>query len=179
MTPTFTPLAAPWAAALLAAALTGCASPKPGPGGATPTAGPIFGGVFGSGLSPALEAQRERLRDALQGTPVVIEATGDHQLRIEVPTKHAFDAGRATVKPALGAVLDQFAIGFKPYAATTQVSVAAPDDGKSPTRLVQERAASTRDYLVARGVPVSRIVDLDRADGPGLELLVSDRPLKK
>lgn len=159
----------------LALVLTGCASRSGAPGPSTGT-GPSFGGLFGSGLSPALEAQRVRLREALKGTPVVVDSTGDHRLRVEVPTKHAFDPQRTAVKPALAAVLDQFATGFKPHAATTELLVGAPADDKASGRIVQDRAASVRDYLVGRGVPISRIVGLGRAEGAGLELLVSDRP---
>ena len=162
----------------LALALAGCAS-RPGAPGTPGSGSPSFGGLFGSGLSPALEAQRLRLKDVLKGTPVVVDSTGDHRLRVEVPTKHAFDPQRTTVKPALAAVLDQFATGFKPHAATTELQIGAPADDKASGRIVQERAASVRDYLVGRGVPISRIVSLGRAEDGGLELLVSDRPAGK
>lgn len=163
----------------VAALVAGCASTPPGatPSRPAPPAGGLFGGLFGGGLSPALEAQRTRLKQALDGTPVVIEATGDRRLRIEVPTRHAFEPGRSAVKPALAAVLDQFAIGFRPYAATTELRVGAPDNDKATAKLVRERAASARDYLASRGVPVSRIVEAGATAAPGLELLVSDRPL--
>ena len=160
-------------------------TPPPGqggtrsPGAAPASAGSLFGNLFGSGLSPALEAQRDRLKQALAGTPVAIETTDDHRLRVIVPTRHAFDPGRATVKPALGAVLEQVSIGFKPYAATTEVRITAPGDDKAPARLVQERAAAVRDELIARGVPASRITEPGPASGAGLELLLSDRPLNK
>ena len=149
------------------ALLAGCASP------------PLGGGLFGSGLSPPLEAQRTRLKQALQGTPVVVEATGDRRLRVEVPTRHAFEPGRATVKPALAAVLEQVATGFKPYAATTELQIGAPHDDKATTKLVRERAASTRDHLVSRGVPASRIARAGATTAPGLELLLSDRPMDR
>lgn len=152
-------------------ALCGCASDP----GVRPGGSPAGGGLFGSGLSPALESQRTRLKQVLDGTPVVIEATDDKRLRVEVPAKFSFDPGRAAVKPALAAVLNQVAIGFKPQAASTELRVAVPGDEASP-RLVQERGASTRDYLVGRGVPKSRIVGLGRAEGGGLEIVVSDRP---
>ncbi|WP_428421405.1 hypothetical protein [Methylibium sp.] len=162
----------------LALALAGCAG-RPGAPGTPGSGGPSFGGLFGSGLSPALEAQRVRLKEALKGTPVVIDSTGDHRLRVEVPTKHAFDPQRTAVKPALAAVLDQFATGFKPHAATTELQIGAAADDKASGRIVQDRAASVRDYLVGRGVPISRIVGLGRAEGAGLELVVNDRPAGK
>ena len=152
-------------AALVLLVLAGCAT------------GPAWhgGGWFGSGLSPALEAQRARLAGALRGTPVVVEATGDRRLRVEVPLRHAFAPGRAAVNPALGAVLDQIAIGFKPYAATTELHIGAPDDGHGGARLVRERGASARDHLLGRGVPASRIAGPGRAAAAGLEIVVSDR----
>lgn len=156
----------------LMTALTGCATDPAG----RPDAVPALGGLFGSGLSPALESQRTRLKQALSGTPVVIEATEDRRLRVEVPSRFSFDPGRAAVKPALGAVLDQLAVGFKPQAATTELRVGVPAGEDASPRLVQERGASTRDYLVGRGVPVSRIMAVGRAEGGALEILVSDRP---
>jgi outer membrane protein OmpA-like peptidoglycan-associated protein len=153
-------------------ALAGCAG---GPITRTPSSGaPASGGWFGSGLSPALEAQRARLREALRGTPVVVEATGERQLRVAVPTRHAFDAGRSAVKPALAAVLDQFAIGFKPFAATTELRIAVPADDKPSPQVVKDRGASARDYLVGRGVPRSRIGPADRPAEGALEIVVSD-----
>lgn len=161
----------------VAALAAGCSTPPTGTSPSrAPASGSVFGNLFGSGLSPALEAQRARLKQALEGTPVVVAATGDRRLRVEVPARHAFEPGRAVLKPALAAVLDQFAIGFKPHAATTELRVGAPDDATASPRLVRERAASARDYLVARGVPLSRIVEVGGSGAAGLELLVSDRP---
>lgn len=168
-----------------AISLSACTTQRTGPGGSRPPgagqspSGGLFGNLFGSGLSPSLEPQRERLKQALDGTPVVIEATGDHRLRVTVPTRNSFEPGRATVKPALGAVLEQLAVGFRPYAATTELRIGAPADDKASDRLIQERAASVRDELITRGVPASRIVDLGRSPTPGLEIVLSDRPLNK
>ena len=171
---------------IAAALLAGCAggprgggaapSPAPAGGGAAPSSsGSIFGGLFGSGLSPALEAQRSRLADTLKGTPVVVEATSDKRLRVEVPLKFAFDPGRSAVKPPLGAVLDQLAGGYKPHANSTELRIAAPADEKAGPQLTNERAASVRDYLVGRGVPLARIVGLNKADNGVLEIALSDR----
>jgi len=158
-------------------ALGGCAAGPASAPGAPASQAPFFGGWFGSGLSPALEAQRDRLQEALRGTPVVVEATGDQRLRVAVPARHAFDPGRAAVKPALGAVLDQLAIGFKPYAATTELHIAAPDDDKANERLVKSRGASVREHLIGRGVPASRIAGTGGSDTDGIEILIKDRPL--
>jgi len=170
------------AAALLAACAAQAPAPGPSPGAGqppAPAAPPSLGGLFGSGLSPALESQRTRLEQALKGTPVRVEATDDRRLRVEVPTKHAFDPGRAAVKPALAAVLDQLAIGFRPQAATTELRIGAPADDQAPERVVQERGQSTRDYLIGRGVPISRIAGVGRAPNSGLEIVIVDRPVNK
>lgn len=165
-------------ALLAAATLVGCSS---GPASRSPTEGGasspgIFGGLFGSSLSPPLEAQRKHLVDALRGTPVTVESTADHRLRVEVPLKFCFDAGRSVVKPPLAAVLKEIATGLKPH-AQAEVRIAAPSDGaKGSAQLAQERAASTRDYLVSRGVPPLRFVALSRIAGDAsVEVLIGDR----
>lgn len=169
-------------------AVAGCATapstPSTTPGVAPPVSqAPVAsgaGGLFGSGLSEALEPQRTRLQNALKGTPVVVEATAERALRIAVPLKNSFEPGRSAVRPALAAVLDQLATGFKPYAATAEVRIATPDDAdaKVAGRLPKERNASVRDYLVGRGVPISRIAALGAVTaGDTVEVLIADRPL--
>lgn len=166
-------------------ALAGCATAPPTTTGVAPpvSAAPpaaSAGGLFGSGLSDALEPQRTRLQASLKGTPVVVEATAERALRVAVPLKNSFEPGRSAVRPALAAVLDQLATGFKPYAATAELRIATPDDPepRNPGRLTKDRSASVRDYLVARGVPISRIAALGAVTaGDTVELLVADRPL--
>lgn len=157
----------------------GACATKPGaptaPGAPAPSTSP-FGGLFGSGLSPALEAQRDRLKEALGGTPVVIEATSEKTLRVEVPLKFSFDAGRAVVKPPLAAALDQLAIGFKPYAASTELRIAAPTDDKGPAALADQRAAAVKQHLLIKGIVGSRIVSAARGTAFGVEVVISDRP---
>lgn len=168
------------------ALLVGCAGSPHSPatsGPATPVSeapvAPGAGGLFGSGLSEALEPQRIRLQGVLKGTPVAVEPTPQRQLRVTVPLRNSFEPGRSAVRPALAAVLDQLAVGFKPYAATAELHIAAPDDAKGSGRLAKERGASVRDYLVARGVPVSRVAGMTQADQEAVDVLISDRPLNK
>ncbi|WP_165393280.1 OmpA family protein [Rivibacter subsaxonicus] len=157
---------------LVAALVVGCATPPaPSPGAPTAPTRPAA-----SGLSPALEAQRLRLTDALAGTPVLVVATDAGQLLVEVPLKFAFDAGRATVKPPLAAVLDQLATGYKPQAQLTELRINAPADDKAATALALQRAQGVRDHLATRGVPANRVVGLGRVERPVVEILISDRP---
>lgn len=99
---------------------------------------------------PTLAQERQRIADLFQGTPVTLAIDGDGSLRAEVPLKFSFDAGRAVVKPPLGALLDRLA--GSPATRGGSWVVAAPGDPKSKgNTLALERAASTRDYLVGRG----------------------------
>ena len=99
---------------------------------------------------PTLAQERQRIGDLFQGTPVTLAIDGDGSLRAEVPLKFSFDAGRAVVKPPLGALLDRLA--GSPATRGGSWVVAAPGDPKSKgNSLALERAASTRDYLVGRG----------------------------
>ena len=108
---------------------------------------------------PTLAQERQRIGDLFQGTPVTLAIDGDGSLRAEVPLKFSFDAGRAVVKPPLGALLDRL-VGSPATRGGSWV-VAAPGDPKSKgntlaleraaSTLALERAASTRDYLVGRG----------------------------
>lgn len=162
-------------AALCAALLAACGSAPPAKPGAPSESPGVLGRIFGPSLAPPLEAQRKRLADALRGTPVTVEGTEDGRLRVEVPLKYAFDPGRSVVKPPLAAVLNEVAAGLKPH-AQAEVRVSGPADGaKGGAMLAQDRAASTRDYLVARGVPPTRFGGLGRASGEGVELLIADR----
>ena len=99
---------------------------------------------------PTLAQERQRIGDLFQGPPVTLAIDGDGSLRAEVPLKFSFDAGRAVVKPPLGALLDRLA--GSPATRGGSWVVAAPGDPKSKgNTLALERAASTRDYLVGRG----------------------------
>jgi outer membrane protein OmpA-like peptidoglycan-associated protein len=126
---------------------------------------------------PTLTGEQRRLKDALRGTPVVVDATSDGGMRVEVPLQFSFDAGRGAVKPALAAVLDRMAAGLR--LANFDVRIAAPADPKSSNAaLVQDRGASVRDYLVARGVRLGRILSLGRASGEFVEVLVTERAVR-
>lgn len=150
---------------LVAALIAGCAvSPLPGrPGAETVPAPPT-----------TLASEQRRLRKALDGTPVIVETTDDGSMRVEVPLEFSFDAGRGAVKKPLAAVLDRMAVGLR--SSPFEIRVAAPADAKRNNNLlVKDRAASVRDYLVARGVAAQRFAALGRASGEFVELLVAER----
>ncbi|PPE71012.1 hypothetical protein C1702_03345 [Caldimonas thermodepolymerans] len=134
------------------------------------TGGSLFPGLGGA----SLDAQRHRLARELAGTPVVVAAVDDGY-RVAVPLKYAFDPRRSAVKPPLAAVLDRVAQGVKDEPGA-QVRVTAPGDGRSSPMLARDRAESTRDYLIARGVPRERFAGVEAgADGTDVEITVSAR----
>ena len=118
--------------------------------GTTPTSSASASAKGAASPRPTLAQERQRIGDLFQGTPVTLAMDGSGDLRAEVPLKFSFDAGRAVVKPPLGALLDRLA--GSPATRGSSWVVAAPGDPRSKgNALALERAASTRDYLVSRG----------------------------
>jgi outer membrane protein OmpA-like peptidoglycan-associated protein len=140
--------------ALLLGLLAGCSMlPSSAPGAAT-----------GAGPQRSLESEQRRLATLFRGTPVVFEMQRDGSLQVTVPLEFSFAPGRAAVKPPLAAVLDRVASSQRETA--TRFRVMAPaDPARRNTRLAQERAASTRDYLVARGIAPTRFVATEASAG--------------
>jgi outer membrane protein OmpA-like peptidoglycan-associated protein len=122
---------------------------------------------------PTLVAEQRRLADLFRGTPVVFAMQPDGSLRVGVPLKYSFDDGQTAVKPPLAAVLDRVARSQR--AQKTRLRVAAPADAKAGNpQLARERAASTRDYLVAHGVRVTRIAGLAPTHNGNVEIIVAE-----
>lgn len=122
--------------------------PAPGTPGAAPSAPPAV-------LSPMATEQRY-FEDWFRGTPVVIAAQPNHTLAVDVPLANSFDAGKADIKPALGAVLDRVAESLRRQAGA-RVTVGAPPDPGAPATLARARAERVRDHLVSRRIAAPRI----------------------
>jgi len=158
------------------ALVAGCAS-----GPKTP-ASPQAPGTASPGVAPApvptvsLPAEQRRLADLFRGTPVVIEMQADGSMRVAVPLKFSFDKGRAAVKPPLAKVLDYVVPSLK--GQNMRARVAAPcDTPKGSATLAQERASSTRDYLVAKGIPMTHFASLAPSPTDGVEIVIGDSAL--
>lgn len=138
--------------------------------GSLPTSIPGLGGP------PSLASEQRRLAGLFAGTPVVFAMQADGSLRAEVPLRYSFDARRSAVKPPLGKVLDH--IAGSQAERETLLSIYAPGDevGAAQARLARERAASTRDYLVARGISVTRFTGMMAAEGEAVRILISEAP---
>ena len=151
-------------ALVLAGLLAGCGTgPTTRPGAAAPA-------------RPSLAAEQRRLAELFRGTPVVFEMQRDGSLQVTVPLHFSFAAGRAAVKPPLAAVLDRVASSQR--SATSRFRVVAPaDDARAHNaRLAQERAQSTRDYLVGHGIAVTRFVAAAAGPGDLVLISISDNP---
>lgn len=136
-------------------------------------------GVWKRGeLAPPLEAQRVRLADAVAGTPVRVEADGA-ELRVRVPLDKSHAAGRAETLAPLRAVLDQLVKGYRPHTSACTVQVRTPGDpGQADTpaaTLAQARGRQVGAYLMARGVPASRLDAWARGEPGWVELRVRER----
>ena len=123
-------------------------------------AGAAIGALGGYIWSKNMEKQKAQMEQATAGTGIDVVQTQDNQIKAQIPADAGFDTGRASIKPQLASVLDKFAAGMKEHSATQIRVIGHTDSTGSDTinnPLSVERAAATRDYLVARGVPFNRI----------------------
>jgi outer membrane protein OmpA-like peptidoglycan-associated protein len=150
------------AAGTLAAVLVlaGCALPQadappvPPPVSAAPLpAAPASAWVW----SPELAAAGTRLRAALSASGAEVVQTSDQRLWISLPAAAAFAAGRAALSPAARPAVDHIAAAVRAL-PRSQVQIVGPADARGGTALAIDRAASTRDWMVMRGVPAHRMV---------------------
>jgi len=133
--------------------------------GKSAATGAAIGAAVGAGggymWSKHMEEQKAAMEQATQGTGVSVSQTADNQLKLDIPSDVSFDTGRYDIKPNLRPVLDRFATTLNQNQVTTVTVIGHTDSTGSDAinnPLSVNRAASTRDYLVARGVATNRIV---------------------
>ena len=155
--------------------------------GAGAAIGAIFGGgkgaAIGAGSGAALgagagyiwsqrmEEQKKQMESATAGTGVQVSQTTDNRLKLNIPSDISFDTGSADIKPGFRPILDNFAISLLNNPETFVMIVGHTDNTGTDAinnPLSVNRAASARDYLVSKGVPINRI----QIDGRG-----SDEPI--
>jgi outer membrane protein OmpA-like peptidoglycan-associated protein len=125
--------------------------------------GDVTGALIGAGVGGAggyvwsrqMEQKRVAMEHATMGSGVSVVQTSDNQLRLSVPSDLSFDTARADIKPNMRPILDQFASGLASQ-PNTEVRIIGHTDSVGSDeyndRLSRERAESTRQYLVERGV---------------------------
>ena len=186
--------------ALLLTLMAGCsAPPKPVPVVASPVPGSAPGPVYGQAApgtrawSPQMDAAERQLSSALSGTGVTLSKTTDERLWITLPGDLAFQPNRSALKPGATAALDQIALALR-NVPLAELRIVGHTDAKGSAAandaLSLDRAASTRDWLVARGMSPVRIAvagrgardplasnddDAGRATNRRVEILVGEK----
>lgn len=122
--------------------------------------GGAVGGVAGNVWSKRMEEQKKQMEEATAGTGVAVTQTADNRLKLDIPSDISFDLNRADIKPNFRPILDTFAKGLLNNPGTNVTIIGHTDSSGTDAinnPLSLNRAASARDYLVARGVQISRI----------------------
>ena len=129
--------------------------------------GGVLGAVAGNLWSKRMEERKQAMEQATQGTGVEVSRTADNQLKLNIPNDISFDLNSYAIKPELRSVLDPFANSLREDPQTRLLIVGHTDSSGSPAinnPLSVERAQSVRDYLVARGVAVTRVETAGRGE---------------
>ena len=145
--------------------------------GKSAATGAAIGAALGAGggylWSQNMQKQRAEMEQATAGTGIGISQTTDNQLKVDIPADVSFDVGRYAIKPNMRPVLDRLAATLNQHPVTTVTIIGHTDSTGSDAvndPLSVNRAASTRDYLVQRGVSAQRIA----VDGRGSRQPVAD-----
>ncbi len=145
--------------------------------GKSAATGAAIGAALGAGggylWSQNMQKQRAEMEQATAGTGIGISQTSDNQLKVDIPADVSFDVGRHAIKPNMRPVLDRLAATLNQHPVTTVTIIGHTDSTGSDSvndPLSINRAASTRDYLVQRGVSAQRIA----VDGRGSRQPVAD-----
>jgi len=148
------------AGAVIGAATGGKAGPGAVVGGA-------LGAVVGNIWSKRQEDRRVALERTTRGTGVEVSRTSDNQLKLNIPADVSFDFDSAAIRPAMRGVLDSFAAELRDDDSSRVQIVSHTDSTGSEAvndPLSMARANSVRDYLVARGVPITHLQTAGRGE---------------
>ncbi len=118
------------------------------------------GAAAGYAWSRRMEEQKRQMQASTAGTDISVSRTQDNRIKVNIPSDHSFDTGRADIKDNMRPVLDSFADSMMQNSRSMVVIIGHTDDSGNDAinnPLSVNRAASTRDYLVSRGVPSNRI----------------------
>ena len=168
-----------------------------GTGGRAGTGAAVGAGVGALGgylWSQRMEAQKREMQAATQGTGIAVTQTPNNELKLAIPSDVSFDTGRSAIKPNFAPILNQFANGLRNN-PNAEVRIIGHTDSTGTDAinnpLSVERAASTRDYLISRGVSPTAFkiegmgarqpvadngTDVGRAQNRRVEIFVGERP---
>lgn len=123
-------------------------------------AGAGAGAIAGNVWSRRMEQQKQEMEQATSGTGVQVVKTADNRLKLDIPSDISFDTGRAAITSNFRPVLDSFATSLAKNPDSLVTIIGHTDSSGSDAvnnPLSLNRAASTRDYLISRGVSSNRI----------------------
>lgn len=123
--------------------------------------GGAAGGIAGNIWSKRMQEQKAQMEQATAGTGVTVSQTPDNRLKLDIPSDISFDVGRADIRSNFKPVLDAFAKSLQNNSAANVTIIGHTDSTGTDAvnnPLSLSRAASTRDYLVSKGVAANRIV---------------------
>jgi outer membrane protein OmpA-like peptidoglycan-associated protein len=133
-------------------------------GGTGAAIGAGSGALLGAGAgylwSQRMEEQKKQMESATAGTGVQVSQTEDNRLKLNIPSDISFDTGKSDIKSGFKPILDSFATGLINNTSTNIMIVGHTDNTGSDAvnnPLSVNRAASTRDYLVSKGIALNRI----------------------
>jgi outer membrane protein OmpA-like peptidoglycan-associated protein len=125
--------------------------------------GAVIGGILGAAAGHAwssnMEQQRIAMERAVYGTGIIVTRTADNRLKLYIPSHISFRSGGAEISPSFSRILNRFAVSLNNYPYTTVAIVGHTDSTGSDAvnlSLSRDRATSTRDYLISRGVAPDR-----------------------
>lgn len=118
------------------------------------------GAIGGHIWSTRMEEQKRQMEASTRGTGVEVTQTADNQLKLNIPSDISFAVNRADIQPNFRPILDTFAQGMlRNPEARVRIIGHTDSTGSDAINnpLSVNRAASVRDYLTARGVPLAAI----------------------
>ena len=139
--------------------------------------GAVLGGAVGAGggylWSQRMQQQKAAMEQATAGTGEAVSQTADNRLKLDIPSDISFATGRSDVSTTFAPILNQFATSLNQNPVTTVTIIGHTDSTGSDAinnPLSIDRANSTRNYLVARGVAANRVA----TDGRGSREPIAD-----
>ncbi|MES2499309.1 MAG: OmpA family protein [Pseudomonadota bacterium] len=118
------------------------------------------GAVAGNVWTKRQEEQKRQMEEATAGTGVAVSQTSDNRLKLDIPSDVSFAVGRADIQSNFRPILDTFVTSLATTPNSTVTIIGHTDSSGSDAvnnPLSLNRAASVRDYLVARGVSSNRV----------------------
>lgn len=122
--------------------------------------GAVLGGAGGYVWNYKMEQQQAALEKATAGTGIDVQRTADNRIKMDIPSDAGFATNQATIQPRLVTVLNTVASTLKTNNTTVVYVVGHTDSSGTDAinyPLSQNRADSTKNYLVGKGVSSARI----------------------